>query len=233
MSTYKDIFPKNATFGFKEEAGYWQIDLSLPQDLSIPSLNQSTVNILSYCMDAFSAICRPVEMRYDLMVFDPKGNVELVREGVTKAIDPPQPDQLEKELNNIISDNPAVLIVELFLECDTIIFAPRADLLGNPTWVPGAATFYVGYVMEYNDSNQYMAVDSCLYFKTNIDVWAAATQQTATLEYRNNEAFADLNRPALESALRALELLVAKPINEWHSQYYPDQIFRYGFLPKI
>ena len=66
-------------------------------------------------------------------------------------------------------------------------------------------------------------------FETSVDVWVERTLDTMQLPRQDNHAWAVQNQPLLEEALKNWEKLVGKPMIDWKSRYYPDQIFKYGF----
>ena len=225
----KDIFPKQAPCGFKKETGYWEIALGSPENSSVDFLNELTITMVEFYLEAFSFLCRPVEVRYDLMIFDENGELKSIQEGEVQHIESQEASDLMQGLKQIIDYPLEPFIPMLFVECDLQVFIPVTKGLENRTWVPRAGQFYVGHVMEPDDKNRLIPVESSISFNTTIDVWVEKTQNPLTSEYQDNRACARKNQPLLESALRALEARVGKPIVESGSRYYLDQVFTYGF----
>ncbi|MDF5728671.1 MAG: hypothetical protein PUP92_11710 [Rhizonema sp. PD38] len=119
----------------------------------------------------------------------------------------------------------------IFIDCDLCVLNADVKHTFNQFWIPKAAKFYFGYVMELkeNDEEALLPLDSSVSFETSTDVWVERTLDQLSLHWQDNHSYASKNQPLLEEALRNWELLVGKPIVEWNSRYYRDQIFKYGF----
>ncbi|MBR8839354.1 MAG: hypothetical protein DSM106950_36465 [Stigonema ocellatum SAG 48.90 = DSM 106950] len=124
----------------------------------------------------------------------------------------------------------------IFIDCDLCVYVTDIeDTLNedtsNQVLIPKAARFYFGYVMEplEDDEEVLIASDSSVSFETSTDVWVERTLDRLGLHWQDNYSCAAKNQPLLEEALRKWEILVGKPIVEWNSRYYRDQIFKYGF----
>jgi hypothetical protein len=226
--TGRDIFLKQFPWGFKKESGYWEINLGIPENYSIASLNDLTMKMVISYLKGFCYLCRPVEVRYDLMSFDQNGKLKSIQEGKVKRIEQQEDSRLIDELKQIIANPSESFFYALFLECDLQVLLPSPGSSDSHNWIPRAGKFYIGYV-EPDDEDRLIPVDSSLSFDTTIDIWVAKTQNSVTSEWQNNQACAEQNQPLLEAALRAWESLVGRPIVEWGSRYYRNQVFKYGF----
>lgn len=91
---------------------------------------------------------------------------------------------------------------------------------------PGRA---LGQSQAQRPRQKVIPVDGSTRFETSINVWVERTLDPLSSSWRDNQACAMQNQPLLEEALKEWERLVNKPIVEWNSHSYLDQVFRYGF----
>jgi len=227
-STANSFFPDHATCGFKKDAGYWEIDLGSPEIASAAFLNELTIKMVENYLKAFSFLCRPVELRYDLMTLAEPGKPTLTKEGEVLHVATLETPELIQALKNIVNSPTQWFFSTLFLDCDLLVFIPNTENIENPTWLPIAGQFYIGHVMEPDDNDRLIPVDCGLSFDTMTDVWVSETLSPTSTQ-QDNRICAAKNQPLLESALRALEAFAGKPIVDWGSRYYHEQIYKYGF----
>lgn len=237
-SQFREIFLKTATFGFKEETGSWQIDIGgVADDQSLASSNSDVIALVKIFLLAFHKLCRPVEIHYDTITVDVNGKVEQVKEGQVRLIEEKSHAQLLQELKLSLEKPEKSFFTTIFIDCDLCVFVTNLEdtLLNedtlNQVWISRAAKFYFGFVMEpkENDEEALIPLDSSVSFETSIDVWVERTLDQLGLHWQDNHSCAAKNQPLLEEALRKWEIQVGKPIVEWNSRYYRDQIFKYGF----
>lgn len=235
-SQFRDIVHKADTFGFKEETGSWDIELGVPDDHYIPSLNNYVYELIQIFLSAFEKLCRPIEIRYNTINFDLNGKVEKVQEGEVLLIQGKSNTQIIQELKLSLSNLETCLFTTIFIDCDlhVSIEEPKDIINGNISnyfRIPKAATFYFGLVMEPSEEDEEVLIstDSSISFETSTDIWVERTLDQQSIHWQDNHFYAVKNQPLLEKALKKWETLVGKPICEWNSRYYSDQIFRYGF----
>ncbi len=213
-------------WGYLPESGYWSIDLSIPADAV--SLNGSTLSCLQHFFDAFSGLCRPVEIRLDLMHFSPEGRLAEVEEG--KKISAPQKDAalLMQVLRPEFDVVHAPFISALFLDVDIWVEVPEAVGGEEARWMAKAGSFYIGYVLNPDDQDQLQAEDGSASFGTDIDVWLEKTLDPDSTAYRDNRAYAILNNPRLTHALRTWQLIQSEVV-DLGSKYYRKEVSKDGF----
>jgi hypothetical protein len=228
-NTLKDVFPETASCGFREESGSWDIDVGVPDDLSASSLNNCTVTMIRSFLSAFHALCRPVQVEFDTITFDASGRVKEVKEGQIIQIAEKSHDQLLQELLLTVGNDDYSYFTDIFVDCSLQVFVPSTKDTLHQVWVPQSAMFYLGYVLEPNEEDILVPVDASVRFETSVDVWVERTLSSISLQGRDNHACAVQNQPLLEEALKNWERLVGKPIIEWSSRSYRDQVFKYGF----
>ncbi|BAZ17057.1 hypothetical protein NIES4071_89350 [Calothrix sp. NIES-4071] len=234
-SQFRDIVFKTDTFGFKEETGSWDIELGVPDAQSISSLNNYVYGVIKVFLSTFEKLCIPIEIHYNTISFDLDGKVEKVQEGEVLIIQGKSNTQILQELKLSLSNPETCLFTTIFINCDLHISIeePKDIINGNISnsfRIPKAATFYFGFVMEPSEDDEVLIpTDSSISFETSTDVWVERTLDQLNLHWQDNHFYAIKNQPLLEEALRKWETLVGKPISEWNSRYYDDQIFRYGF----
>ncbi len=234
-SQFREISLKTTTFGFKEETGHWQIDIGVADDQSVASLNSHVIDIVKIFLLAFHKLCRPVEIYYDTMTVDANGKVEQVKEGQVRLVEEKSHTQLLQELKLSLKNPEKSFFTTIFIDCDLYVFVtdPEDTLnedTSNQVWIPRVARFYFGFVMEpKEDDEALIPSDSSVSFETSTDVWVERTLDQLGLHWQDNYFCAAKNQPLLEEALRKWEILIGKPIVEWNSRYYRDQIFKYGF----
>lgn len=228
-NTLKDVFPETASCGFREESGSWDIDVGVPDDLSPSSLNNCAVRRIRSFLSAFHALCRPVQVEFDTISFDASGRVKEVKEGQVIQIAEKSHDQLLQELLLTVGNDDYSYFTDIFVDCNLQVFVPSTKDTLHQVWVPQSAMFYLGYVLEPNEEDILVPVDGSVRFETSVDVWVERTLGSISLQARDNHACAVQNQPLLEQALKNWERLVGKPIIEWSSRSYPDQVFKYGF----
>ena len=228
-NTLKDVFPETASCGFKEESGSWDIDVGVPDDLSATSLNNCAVTMIRSFLSAFHALCRPVEVRFDTISFDASGRIKQVKEGQVIQMGKKSHDQLLQELLLTVGNDDYSYFTDIFVDCNLQVFVPSTKGTLHQVWVPRSAKFYLGYVLEPNEEDILVPVDGSVSFETSVDVWVERTLDSMSLHWQDNHACAVQNQPLLEEALKNWERLVGKPIIEWNSRYYRDQVFKYGF----
>ncbi|GAA6615187.1 hypothetical protein [Scytonema sp. NUACC26] len=235
-SQFRDIFIETATFGFKEETGSWEIDLGVANERSVGLLNSYVINQVKIFLLAFHKLCKPVEICYDTITIDANGKVQQVREGQVKLIEEENPARLLQQLKLSLDNPEESFFTTIFMDCDLCVFVTQLeDKLNedtsNPVVIPRAAKFYFGYVMEpkEDDEEALLPSDSSVSFETSVDIWVERTLDRLSLHWQDNHLCAAKNQPLLEEVLRKWEIQVGKPIVEWNSRYYRDQIFKYGF----
>jgi len=228
-NTLKDVFPETASCGFREESGSWDIDIGVPDDLSASSLNNCAVTMIRSFLSAFHALCRPVQVGFDTISFDASGRVKEVKEGQVIQIGEKSHDQLLQELLLTVGNDDYSYFTAIFVDCNLQVFVPSTKGALHQVWVPQSAKFYLGYVLEPNEEDILVPVDGSVSFETSVDVWVERTLDSMSLHWQDNHACAVQNQPLLEEALKNWERLVGKPIIEWNSRYYRDQVLKYGF----
>ena len=228
-NTLKDVFPETASCGFREESGSWDIDIGVPDDLSASSLNNCAVTMIRSFLSAFHALCRPVQVGFDTISFDASGRVKEVKEGQVIQIGEKSHDQLLQELLLTVGNDDCSYFTAIFVDCNLQVFVPSTKGALHQVWVPRSAKFYLGYVLEPNEEEILVPVDGSVSFETSLDVWVERTLDSMSLHWQDNHACAVQNQPLLEEALKNWERLVGKPIIEWNSRYYRDQVLKYGF----
>jgi hypothetical protein len=228
-NTLKDGFPQIASCGFREESGSWDIYVGLPDDLSASSLNNRAVTMIRSFLSAFHALCRPVEVRFDTISFDASGRIKEVKEVEVRQIGEKSHDQFLQELLLTVENDDYSYFTAIFIECNLQVFVPSTKDTLHKVWVPRSAIFYLGYVLEPNEEDILVPVDGSVRFETSVDVWVERTLDSMSLHWQDNHACAVQNQPLLEEALKNWEKLVGKPIIEWYSRSYRDQVFKYGF----
>lgn len=235
-SQFKDIVYKADTFGFKEETGSWDIELGVPDDQYIPSLNNYVYELIKRFLSAFEKLCRPIEIRYDTISFNLNGKVEKVQEGKILLIQGKSHTQILQELKLSLINPETSLFTTIFLDCDLHISIEEPkdiikENISNSFNIPKAGTFYFGLVMEASEEDDEVLIptDSSISFETSTDIWVEKTLDQQSVHWQDNHFYAAKTQPLLEEALRKWETLVGKPICDCNSRYYRDQIFRYGF----
>ncbi|KYC37299.1 hypothetical protein WA1_47660 [Scytonema hofmannii PCC 7110] len=235
-SQFRDIFLKTATFGFKEETGSWEIDIGVADELSVNSLNSYVIDQVKIFLLAFHQLCKPVEICYDIITVDPNGKVKQVKEGQIRLIEEKSHAQVLQELKLSLENSEESFFTTIFIDCDLCVFVTEPeDKLNedtlNQVLIPRAAKFYFGYVMEPKEDDEEALIpsDGSVSFETSVDIWVERTLDQLSLHWQDNYLYAAKNQPLLEEALRKWEIQVGKPIVEWNSRYYRDQIFKYGF----
>lgn len=228
-NTLKDVSPEIANWGFREESGSWDIDVGVPDDLSASSLNNWAVTMITSFLSAFYALCKPVKVRFDTISFDANGKVKEVKEGQVIQVDEKNNNQLLQELLLTVGNDDYSYFTAIFVDCNLRVFIPSATGALYQLWKPQCATFYFGYVLEPNEEEILVSVDSSVRFETSFDVWVEKILDSRSLQERDNHACAVQNQLRLEKALKNWERLVGKPIIEWNSRPYRDRVFKYGF----
>ncbi|GJD23335.1 hypothetical protein RIVM261_082910 [Rivularia sp. IAM M-261] len=235
-SQFRDIVYKTDTFGFKEETGSWDIELGLADNQSISYLNNYVCQIIQVFLSAFKKLCIPIEIRYNTINFDLNGKVEKVQEGEVLVIEGKSHTQILQELKLSLINPETCLFTTIFLDCDLHVSIEEPidminENISNSFRIPKAATFYFGLVMEPSEDDEEVLIptDSSISFETFTDAWVEKTLDQQSVHWQDNHFYAAKNQPLLEEALRKWETLVGKPISEWNSRYYDDQIFKYGF----
>ncbi|RUT07646.1 hypothetical protein DSM106972_019060 [Dulcicalothrix desertica PCC 7102] len=235
-SQFKDIVYKTDTFGFKEETGSWDIELGVPDDQNIPYLNNYVYELIKVFLSAFEKLCTPIEIRYSTIIFDLNGKIEKAQEGEVLIIQGKSHTQIFQELKLSLNNPETCLFTTIFIDCDLHVYIeePKNIInrnISNSFRIPKAATFYFGFVIEPSEDNEEVLIptDSSISFETSTDIWVERTLDQLSLHWQDNHYYAAKTQPLLEEALRKWETLVGKPICEWNSRYYRDQIFRYGF----
>jgi hypothetical protein len=228
-NTLKDVFPETASCGFREESGSWDIEIGVPDNLSASSLNNCAITMIRSFLSAFHALCRPVQVEFDTISFDVSGRVKEVKEGQVIQIAEKSHDQLLEKLLLAVGNDGYSYFTDIFVDCNLQVFVPSTKNMLHQVWVPQSAMFYLGYVLEPNEEDILVPIDGSVRFETSIDVWVERTLGSISLQGRDNHACAVQNQPLLEEALKKWEMLVGKPIVEWNSPSYSDQVFKYGF----
>jgi hypothetical protein len=228
-NTLKNVFLETASWGFREESGSWDIEVGVPDDLSASSLNNYAVRMIRYFLSAFHVFGRPVQVKFDTISFDASGRVKEVKEGQVIQIAEKSHDQLLQELLWTVENDEYSYFTDIFVDCNLQVFVPSTKGTLHQLWVPHSARFYLGYVLEPNEEDILVPVDGSVRFETSIDVWVERTSGSVSLQGRDNRACAVQNQPLLEEVLKNWEKLVGKPIIEWNSRFYRDQVFKYGF----
>jgi hypothetical protein len=228
-NTFKDVFPETSSCGFREESGSWDIDVGVPDNLSASSLNNYAVTLIRSFLSAFHALCRPVKVEFDTVSFDASGRVKEVKEGQVIQIAEKSYDQVLEKLLLTVGNDGYSYFTDIFVDCNLQVFVPSTKNTLHQVWVPQSAMFYLGYVLEPNEEDILVPIDGSVRLETSIDVWVERTLGSINLQEQDNHACAVQNQPLLEEALKKWEKLVGKPIVEWNSRSYSDQIFKYGF----
>jgi hypothetical protein len=228
-NTLKDVFPKTASCGFREESGSWDIEVGVPDDLSATSLNNRAVRMIRSFLSAFHTLCRPVQVEFNTISLDASGRVKEVTEGQVIQIAERSHDQLLQELLGVVENDDYSYFTDIFVDCNLQVFIPSTKGTPHQVWVPQSAIFYLGYVLEPNEEDMLVPVDGSVRFETSVDVWVERTLGSISFQGRDNRACAVHNQPLLEGALKNWEKLIGKPIIEWNSRSYRDQVFKYGF----
>ncbi len=227
--TLKDVFPETASCGFREESGSWDIEIGVPDDLSARSLNNCAITMIRSFLSAFHALCRPVQVEFDTISFDVSGRVKEVKEGQVIQIAENSHNQLLEKLLLAVGNDGYSYFTDIFVDCNLQVFVPSTKNTLHQVWVPQSAMFYLGYVLEPNEEDILVPIDGSVRFETSVDVWVERTLGSINLQGRDNHVCAVQNQPLLEEALKKWERLVGKPIIEWNSSSYSDQVFKYGF----
>jgi hypothetical protein len=228
-NTLKDVFPQTASCGFREGSGSWDIEVGVPDNLSASSLNNYAVTMIRSFLSAFHAFCKPVQVKFDTISFDASGRVKEVKESQVIQIGEKSPDQLLQELLGFVGNDDYSYFTDIFVDCNLQVFIPSKKGTLHQVWVPQSAMFYLGYVLEPNEEDLLVPVDGSVRFETSVDVWVEKTLGSISLQRWDNYACAVQNQPLLQEALKNWEKLVGKPIIEWNSRFYRDQVFKYGF----
>ncbi len=235
-SQYRNIILETAPFGFKEETGSWDIELGVPDDQSISSLNNYVYGVIQVFFSAFEKLCNPIDIHYNTISFDLDRKIEKVQEGEVLVIQGKSHTEILQELKLSLGNPEKCLFTTIFINCDlNVSIEESKDIINgnisNSFRIPKAATFYFGFVIEPSEDDEEVLIptDSSISFETSTDVWVERTLDQQSVHWQDNHFYAVKNQPLLEEALRKWETLVGKPISEWNSRYYDDQIFRYGF----
>ncbi|AFZ26694.1 hypothetical protein Cylst_4624 [Cylindrospermum stagnale PCC 7417] len=225
---FNEIFLETATCGFKEETGSWEMDIVLPEELSPSCLNNFTCTMIRYFLIAFHQLCKPIEIRYESTSFSSNSQIQEFKEGLVSPSSKNSHEQLVKDMLSALGNAENSYFTHLFLDCDLQVFIPDIKGILHQVWVPQSGMFYLGYVLEDNEMGLLVPTEGSISFFTSIDVWVEKTLDSS-VRWRSNYACAIQNQPLLKEALEKWENLVGKPIIEWNSRYYRDQIFKYGF----
>jgi hypothetical protein len=225
----KSIFAATSTCGYVDESGSWSIYVDIPQESTPIVLNPFSQRMVLTFLDAFHALCRVTQARYDILSLKAEGKPNQVLEGETISIHSKDHENIWQELETALPRGETSYFTRIILVCDMNVFIPDSQNNPRRAWVSNAAEFYFGYVLEFVEKEKLMPVDGGAKFTTHIDVWAEKTIDPATLQWRDNRKIARTNQSLLEEPLKKWERLTGKPIIDTVSQYYSAQIFRYGF----
>jgi hypothetical protein len=227
-STNKDSQVRQLpTCGYMEETGAWSIDLELPRETLSITLNDMTRKKIQSSLDAFSGLCRAAEVRYESVRIGTDGSIDEGKEGKFVA---EEGRRLQgDELISVLGSSEAWVFTTVFVTCDTLVALPPSGGIPPRLWFPRSSEFYLGYVTASEGPAPPQVTGCRIGFETWIDVWVQKTRAPSSWEWRDNRDYAVCNEPALEKALTKWELSAARPIIEWTSRHYKDQITRYGF----
>jgi hypothetical protein len=211
------------TYGYKESAGQWSIDLGHHDATSIESLGMTADRAARAFLDAFSDVCVVrsadgviTEIGDDGRILDVWGEVPLEH----------KPDHSFVPLSDDGRGDHSrrSALTSFTLRCDVLV-QEEGDVatLQNGLYLHygSGLTTVVGEQVKFG--SRYVSA------ATEVDPWLDAPLHGG--RFLDNRITAAINRPRLERALRRWESALGRPISEASSVPYPAFIYPYGFRP--
>jgi hypothetical protein len=205
------------TWGVPGRTGRWRIDLEAPASLA--ALDARVRELVPAVAAALAGLARVQSARANLMAHD-EDQIVAVREWVAVSVAGPAIVPAAERL----APGP-VALTDVVLDLDVAVRPPG----GAPDeWVAGAGSCTIfGDIEADGDHARIHGLSVAV--QLAVDVWLDVTLDPASGAARDNRAWARVNRPRLEAALRACERTLGAPIVEAASGLYSGAIERYGF----